>query len=153
MDSPLKGKTYTIVGTCIDEYSRDRAVQLAAEAIKKNPNLKCIVALYSYSAPAVVTALEQTGKLGQIKVIGFDVQPETMAAIEAGNVYATMQQAQYDFGFDTVRALADALTGDPKLVAASTPMRYMAVRAVTKENIGDVKEEMGKRPAVAAAGK
>jgi ribose transport system substrate-binding protein len=154
VDAPLKGAKYTIVATCVDEYSRERAVQMVAEAIKKNPQLKCIVALYSYSAPAVVTALEQTGKLGQIKVIGFDAQPETMAAVEAGNVYATMQQAQYDFGFDTIRALADALTGDPRLVAASTPMRYMAVRAVTKENVAEVKEEMGKtagRVASAAA--
>ena len=144
LDAPLKGAKYTIVGTCVDEYDRDRATKLAAEAIEKNPNLKCIVALYSYSAPAVLKALEQTGKLGKIQVIGFDALPETLAAVEAGNCFATMQQAQYDFGFDTVRALADALTGDPRQVAASTPMRYMAVRPVTKDNVAEVKEEIAK---------
>ena len=136
LDAPLKGERYSVVGTCVDMHNKERAVQLAVESIKKHPDLKCIVALYSYSTPAVLKALEETGKTGQIKVIGFDVLPETLAAVEAGTVYATMRQAQYDFGFDTVRALSDAINGDPRDVSASTPMRYLGVRAVTKENVG-----------------
>jgi ribose transport system substrate-binding protein len=155
LDAPLKGSKYTIVATCVDQYDRDRATQLAADAVKAHPDLKCVVALYSYSAPAVLKSLEQTSKLGKVQVIGFDALPETLAAVEAGNCFATMQQAQYDFGFDTVRALADALEGDPRTVAGSTPMRYLPVRAVTKDNVGEVKDELAKapKPAVASAAK
>jgi ribose transport system substrate-binding protein len=138
IDAPIKGQKYTLVGTCVDMHDKERAVQLAAEAVQKHPNLKCIVALYSYSAPAVLKALEQTGKLGQIKVIGFDVLPETLAAVKSGNVFATMQQAQYDIGFDTIRGLSDALSGDSRVAAAAagmTPMRYLGVSAVTQQNI------------------
>jgi ribose transport system substrate-binding protein len=155
LDAPLKGSKYTIVATCVDNYDRDRATQLAAEQIKAHPDLKCVVALYSYSAPAVLKALEQAGRLGKVQVIGFDALPETLAAVEAGNVFATMQQAQYDFGFDTVRALADALEGDPRTVAASTPMRYLALRVVTKDNVAEVKQEIEKtpKPTMASAAK
>ena len=144
IDAPIKGPKYVVVGTLVDMHDKDRAVQLAAEAIQKHPNLKCIVALYSYSAPAVLKALEQTGKMGQIKVIGFDVLPETMEAVKAGNVYATMEQAQFDIGFDTIRALADALSGDSRTAAAAagmTPMRYLGVSAVTQHNITPVRQE------------
>jgi ribose transport system substrate-binding protein len=144
LDAPIKGAKYTVIATCVDMHDKDRAVQLAAEAIQKHPNLKCIVALYSYSAPAVLKALEQTGKLGQIKVIGFDVLPETLAAVKAGHVYATMQQAQFDIGFDTIRGLADALSGDSRIAAAAagmTPLRYLGVSEVTQRNIEPAQRE------------
>ena len=144
LDAPIKGAKYVVVGTCVDMHDKERAVQLAAEAVQKHPNLKCIVALYSYSAPAVLRALEQTGKVGQIKVIGFDVLPETMAAVKSGNVFATMQQAQFDIGFDSVRGLADALSGDSRLVAAAagaTPMRYLGVSAVTQQNLAPAPQD------------
>ena len=49
-----------------------------------------------------------------------------------------MQQAQFDIGFDTVRALADALSGDSRIAAAAagmTPMRYLGVSEVTQRNL------------------
>ena len=144
IDTPIKGPKYTVVGTCVDMHDKERAVQLAAEAIQKHSNLKSIVALYSYSAPTVLKALEQTGKLGQIKVIGFDVLPETLAAVKAGHVYATMQQAQFDIGYDTIRGLADALSGDSRLAAAAagiTPLRYLGVSEVTQRNIEPAQRE------------
>ena len=143
LDAPIKGAKYTLVGTCVDMHDKDAAVKLAADAIQKHPNLKCIVALYSYSAPAVLKALEQTGKLGQIKVIGFDALPETMAAVKAGNVFATMQQAQFDIGFDTIRGLSDALSSDSRVKAAAagmTPLRYLGVSEVTAKNLEPVQE-------------
>jgi len=109
IEGAIKGGKYTIVATCVDLHDKAKAAQLAAEQIEAHPNLKCIVALYSYSAPAVLAALEQTGKLGKIKVIGFDVLPETLAAVESGTIAATMQQAQYELGYDTVRALSEGV--------------------------------------------
>ncbi len=150
VDATLKGDKYTVIGTCVDQHDKDRAVQLAAEAIRKNPNLKCIVALYSYSAPAVLKALEQTDKVGQIRVIGFDVLPETLAAVESGQIFATMQQAQFDFGFDTVRALAGSISGEAHAVSAS-PMRFLGVSAVTKENNGQGKPDPSTTAPAAAA--
>jgi ribose transport system substrate-binding protein len=144
IDAPIKGNKYVVVGTCVDLHDKDRATQMVVEAVGKHPNLKCIVALYSYSAPAVLKALEQTGKLGHIKVIGFDVLPETVAAVKSGNVFATMQQAQFDIGFDTIRTLADALSGDSRVAAAAagtTPMRYLGVSEVTQRNIAVVQGE------------
>jgi ribose transport system substrate-binding protein len=143
IDAPIKGAKYVVIGTAVDMHDKDRAVQLAADAIAKHPNLKCIVALYSYSAPAVLKALDQTGKMGQIKVIGFDVLPETMAAVKSGNVFATMQQAQFDIGFDTIRGLADALSSDSRIKAAAagmTPLRYLGVSEVTQKNMEPVRE-------------
>jgi ribose transport system substrate-binding protein len=141
IDGPIKGQKYTIVGTCVDLHDKAKATQLATEQIKAHPNLKCIVALYSYSAPATVDALRQTGKVGQVKVIGFDVLPETLAGVESGDIIATLQQAQYNFGFDTVRALSVGVQRNTVL-AASSPMRYFQVIPVTKEDVAKVRQEI-----------
>jgi ribose transport system substrate-binding protein len=154
IDAPIKGAKYTVVGTCVDMHDKEQAVQLAADAIQRHPNLRCIVALYSYSAPAVLKALEQTGKIGRIKVIGFDVLPETLAAVKAGHVYATMQQAQYDIGFDTIRGLADAISGDARVAAAAagmTPLRYLGVSEVTQRNIDPAAPAPEQSPEVTGA--
>ena len=152
IEGVLQGSKYTIVATSVDNHDKGRATQLTIDQIKAHPNLKCIVALYSYSAPAVLDALQQTGRLGQIKVIGFDVLPETLDALEAGNVVATMQQAQYDFGVDTVRAIVTAMRGGLGGMGSS-PLRYTNVRPILRDDVAKVRQELGQSSAAAAGGK
>jgi ribose transport system substrate-binding protein len=150
VEGVLKGEKYTVVGTCVDNHDKARATALTVEQIKAHPNLKCIVALYSYSAPAVLEALQQTNQLDKVKVVGFDVLPETLDAVEAGHIVATMQQAQYDFGADTVRAIATAMHGGIGGMGAS-PLRYFNVKPVLKEDVAKVREEQGTAPPPVAA--
>jgi ribose transport system substrate-binding protein len=149
VDGALKGDKYTVVATCVDHHDKAKATQLVAEQIKAHPNLKCIVALYSYSAPAVLEALKQANALGKIKVVGFDVLPETLSAVESGELTATVQQAQYDFGFDSVRALATALHGGVGGMG-STPFRFFQARPVLKDDVAKVRQDLG-GPAVDAS--
>jgi ribose transport system substrate-binding protein len=82
----------------------------------------------------VLKALEQSGKLGQVKVVGFDNHADTLAGIESGNVFATIVQDQFGCGFHTVRILAENARGD----RSGLPMfqrRTLPVEIITKENI------------------
>ena len=62
----------------------------------------------------MLKALEQTNKLGKIKVVGFDANDETVAGIEKGHVYASIVQDAYNIGYSAVRILADAAKGDSR---------------------------------------
>jgi len=130
----LKGPQNTVAATIIDGNDAAKATEMVIAAVKSNPNVKCIVGLNAYSTPAILKALEQSGKLGQVKVVGFDNHAETLSGIENGNVYATVIQDQFGCGFHTVRILAEAARGD----RSGLPMfqrRTLPVEIITKENL------------------
>ena len=132
--APLKGPKHTVITTLVDGNDAAKATELAAAAIQSNPNVKCIVGLNAYSTPAVLKALQQAGKAGQVKVVAFDNHPETLAGIENGHVFATIVQDQFGCGFHTVRILAEAARGN----RSGLPMfqrRTLPVEIVTHENL------------------
>src|SRR5688572_7724293 len=132
--APLKGPHYTVTATLIDGNDANKAVEMVTAAVKANPNVKCIVGLNAYSTPAVLKALQQTGQLGKVKVVGFDNHADTLAGIENDHVFATIVQDQFGCGFHTVRILAEAARGN----RSGLPMfqrRTLPVEIVTKENL------------------
>jgi ribose transport system substrate-binding protein len=128
-DAQLKGAKYTIAATLVDNIDIPKVTTLASDAIKQHPNVKCFVGLFGYSTPALLDALKQAGKLGQVKVIGFDEAEPTLAGIEAGNVYGTLVQDQYNMGYDTVRFLIESLRRMPA-AEGGTRMEYLPCRPV-----------------------
>ena len=130
LDQPIKAGKYNIVGTLIDGTDPARCTTLTADALNKNPNLKLIVGLYGYTTPATLDALKQAGKLGKIKIVGFDEAEPTLAGIEQGNVYGTLVQDQYNMGYDAVRLLAEVMN---KVAPTGSANRseYLPCRPIT----------------------
>ena len=95
--------------TLIDGADPAKAKTMALDAIQRHPNLKCFLGLWSYNTPALLEALKQAGKLGQIKIVGFDDLEPTLAGVESGNVFATLVQDQYNMGFDSVMVMCATL--------------------------------------------
>jgi len=150
MDQPIKGEKYTIVATIVDESDPAKATELVAAALKADGNVKCVVGLLGYSAPAIVKAVEQTGKAGQVKVIGFDVAEETKSGIEAGTVYATIMQDQWGQGYHAIRVLSDKARG----IKGGLPlwqMHALPYRAIRKDNLADARLNAGAPGAAAKA--
>ena len=109
LDAPAKAGKYTVLQTLIDGADPNKAKTLAADAMQKHPDVKCFVGLWSYNTPALLESLKQAGKLGQIKIIGFDDLEPTLAGVEAGHVFATLVQDQYNMGFDSVMLMCATL--------------------------------------------
>ena len=140
-NKPLAGSKYTIVATLIDDLSADKAADLVAGAAKDHPSLKCVVGLFAYSTPAILKGLDKSGKLGQIKVVGFDINEPTLKGIEDGQVAATIMQDQYGYGFHAIRMLSDAARGNLNALPAFQ-MHYIGCNTVTKDNIQDVRKTL-----------
>ena len=111
VDARLEGKNYQVVATVIDNANVEATPGIIAEALKKHPEVNCIVGLFSYSAPSAVKAAETVGRKGQIKIIGFDESPDEQAAVRDGVVYSSILQNQYRCGYETVRVLAELVRG------------------------------------------
>jgi ribose transport system substrate-binding protein len=134
VDAALKGQKYTIIATLVDGIDQAKADMLAAEAIQKYPNAKCIVGLFAYNTPVVLKVLERTGKLKQIKVVGFDAYAETLDGIENDSVYGAVLQDPHFMGFEAVRILADVAHGNRQAVPLFQT-RSVTCESVTKENL------------------
>jgi ribose transport system substrate-binding protein len=52
--------------------------------LKKYPDVAGMVGLWSYDSPAIVQALKPEAKLGTVKIVCFDDERETLAAIKEG---------------------------------------------------------------------
>ena len=150
MDGELKGPKYTIVATLVDGSDPAKATELAAQALKDHPNVKCFAGLLSYSAPAILEAVDQAKQAGKVQIVGFDVPAKTLDAIEAGQIRSTVMQDQYGCGFHAVRILADNahknFGGLPMFQTHS-----LAIEVVNKDNLTDMRTRLTKHESPAPA--
>ncbi len=149
-DAPIKGAKYTIVATLVDNLDPEKAQSLAADALDKHPNVKCVVGLFASNTPALLRALDAKKKAGQVKVVGFDFNEETLAGIEQDKVSASMMQDAYNMGYETVKILADVARGNRSRLPMFQIWR-ISCDPLTKENVADVRQKLAGKSATASA--
>jgi ribose transport system substrate-binding protein len=144
LDVPVKAGKYTVLATLIDDGDPAKASRLATEAIGKYPNLKCVVGMWSYNIPTLLEVLKQTQKLGQIKVVGFDDLEPTLAGIEAGNVFGTLVQDQYNMGFDSVMLMCATLNRSSAADISPRKAILTCTALLNAEDVKNLREDRGK---------
>lgn len=132
----LQGTEIEIVGTRTDDTDSTRAKSNVADAIVKYPDIKALVGLWSYNGPAILNALKDAKKTGQIKVVTFDEADETLAGIEDGFIDGTVVQQPYEFGYQAVKLMAQALKGDRSFIPANKQI-IVPTLVVTKANVAE----------------
>jgi len=151
IDGELKGPKYTVVATVTDGADPAKAVVTIAEALKAHPEVKGIVGLFSYSAPAALDAMKQAGRSGQIQVVGFDESDETQAAIKAGTIHSSILQDSHRAGYQAIEVLANEVRGITPGPAEQSPILNVDINVLTSKNIADLSETGAiRKPAVAA---
>jgi ribose transport system substrate-binding protein len=145
-DQPIKGAHYTIDATVVDGGDPAKATAGVADAIKSHPDAKCIVGLFSYSAPAIIKALDETnidgvGMKGKIKVIGFDESDDTQAGVASGAIYSSILQDQYRCGHAAIDAINDALRGSDINAPAGAHIIALRLQVMHADDINDFRKE------------
>jgi ribose transport system substrate-binding protein len=76
------------------------ALSNAQTAIQKyGDELAGFITFYSYDGPAACQAIKQADKIGTLKLVAFDAEPETQACMEEGVVQAMIGQRVYFYGY------------------------------------------------------
>lgn len=101
----LKGSNIEIIDLRTDQISEEIARRNAQDTLVKYPDIAGMVGLWSYNAPQILAAVKDAGKLDQVKIVGFDEDPTTLKAIAAGEIYATVCQQPYEFGYQSIKML------------------------------------------------
>ena len=107
-----KGVSIEIVAKLPGGGVKDKSFKSAEDLLQAHPDLKGIFAINDPSAVGAVAALEKAGKLGQIKIVGFDGMPEGKQAIKEGKIYADPVQFPDRIGRQAIQSIVKYLSGD-----------------------------------------
>jgi len=104
---------YTLIKTQTDKGKREEC-QRAAEDLLGNENitkdLVCIIGLWEYNPPAMLLAAQ--AKKSNVAIVGFDENYETLDAIKAKSIHATVVQNPFEFGTQSIEILHALAKGD-----------------------------------------
>jgi ribose transport system substrate-binding protein len=129
----LEGSNIQIIETFANAGKSTLAQKNAEDALAKYPDLAGMVGLYSYHGPAILTAVRSAGKVGQVKIVCFDFDSETLAGVAAGEIYGTIIQKPFTIGRQAIIRMDKYLHGDKTQL--SDGKIIIPTKAVTKENV------------------
>jgi ribose transport system substrate-binding protein len=89
---------WTILDTRTDGGDESRAKGNAEDILVKYTDLDLMIGLWSYNTPAIISAVQDAGKQGKIKIIGFDEEVVVLRGIKDGYVAGTIVQNPYEYG-------------------------------------------------------
>lgn len=108
----LAGTKITIIDLRTDDADAVRAQKNAEDTLVKYPDVAGLVGLYAYNGPAILNAVRTAGKIGQVKIVCFDENDETLAGVAAGAIHGTVVQQPFEFGRLAITRMAQYLGGD-----------------------------------------
>jgi ribose transport system substrate-binding protein len=132
----LNGSNIEIIDVRTDDADDVRAKSNAADTLVRHPDVKALVGLWSYNGPAILNAVKEARKVGQVKIVAFDEADETLAGIQDGAIYATVVQQPYEFGYQAIKLMAQAIKGDRSVIPASKQI-IIPTLVVNKSNVAD----------------
>jgi ribose transport system substrate-binding protein len=115
----LAGSNIQILDVRTDNTDRVRAKANPADTLVKYPQISALVGLWSYNGPAILGAVRDAGKIGQVKIICFDEEDETLSGVKDGAIYATVVQQPFEFGYRSIQLMAKVLNGDRSMIPPS----------------------------------
>lgn len=153
LSQPRESEKFTLLPIYLDGQDSSKAKANGLEAIADNKNLDCMVGLFASNGPMCLKAIEESNKVGEIKIVAFDTHEETIKGIEEGSIYGTILQNPFDYGFESIRILVDYQEREPyELPIAGGGSVSLPCDRLTKENLKDYKEKLAEQLAVAENG-
>jgi ribose transport system substrate-binding protein len=144
------GDKYVLVTTKTDEVSAEKCQDHARQLLLQHPDVVCLVGLWAYNPPALLRAArkakQQDAKVKAI-VVGFDEEYETLDGVRDGEVYATVVQNPYEFGYQSIKILAGLARGDESVLKNRKDMDdqgriFIPHRIITKDNVAEFKTQL-----------
>ncbi|WP_448955994.1 sugar-binding protein [Labrys neptuniae] len=139
----IKGTKIEIVDIRADDIDQSRAKRNVEDTLTANPDINCMLGIYSYNIPQIYQALKEAGALGKITVTGFDDDPITLGGIKEGTVAGTVVQQPYEWGYQGMKAMAKILEGDKSFIPANKLM-IIPTKTVEKSNVDEYAAQLKK---------
>jgi len=137
----IKGSKVELIDVRGDEIDQTRAKRNVEDALAATPDVACLVGFYSYNTPRIYEVLKEAGKLGQIKIIGFDEDPITLGGVKEGSIVGTVVQQPFEWGYQGMKLMAKYIEGDKSGVPADGII-IVPGKVIDKSNVDDFMSSM-----------
>jgi len=132
----LQGSKIEVIDVRTDDTDTVRAKANAADTLVKYPDIAAMVGLWNYNGPAILNAVKDAGKVGQVKIVCFDEDDSTLAGVRDGSIFATVVQQPYEFGYQSVQLMAEVLAGDRSGIPANK-LKIIPTLIITRDNVDE----------------
>jgi ribose transport system substrate-binding protein len=139
----IAGSKVEIIDIRTDNNDKVVAKSNVADALVKYPDIACCVGLWNYNGPAILNAVTDADKLGKVKIVCFDEDEETLAGINDGYIYGTVVQQPYEFGYQSIKLLADIINGDESKIPPNK-LIIIPTLIIKKDNVAEFTEKVNK---------
>jgi ABC-type sugar transport system substrate-binding protein/anti-anti-sigma regulatory factor len=132
----IAGTAIELLPACVDNHDVLLGQQLAATTLTEHPGLAGVFGMNASSIPNWGPAIEAVEKVGQVKVVGFDLVADTISMLKAGIADVAIAQHEYDMGYRSVQILCQMLVdGIDQTLAQLPASRFIdtGIEAVTLE--------------------
>jgi ribose transport system substrate-binding protein len=130
----LQDSKVEILDVRTDDVDDVRAKSNAADTLVRYPDIKALVGLWSYNGPAILSAVKEAKKTGQVKIVTFDEADETLAGISEGAIHGTVVQQPFEFGYQAIKLMAQAAKGDTSVIPQNRQI-IIPTLVVKKDNV------------------
>lgn len=132
----LAGSTVRIIDVRTDDVDDVRAKANAADTLVRYPDIAGLVGLWAYNGPAILNAVREAGKVGRVRIVTFDEADETLAGVKEGAIHATVVQQPYEFGYQAILRMAQAVRGDRSFIPDSKQI-IVPTMVVNRANVDE----------------
>src|SRR5205809_7187652 len=112
----IAGANIDIADVRTDDTDSVRAKANVSEMLVGHPEVAALVGLWSYNGPAILNAVRDAGRVGQVKIIAFDEEDATLTGVKSGAIVGTVVQQPYEFGYQAITMLAKVVKGDRSVI-------------------------------------
>jgi ribose transport system substrate-binding protein len=139
----LAGSKVEILDIRTDDTDRVRARANVSDVIVKHPDIAGLVGLWSYNGPAILNAVKEANKIGQVKIVCFDEEEQTIAGVKDGSIYGTIVQQPFEFGYQAITLMEKFLRNDKAFIPESKQI-FIPTLILKKDNVGAFAENLNK---------
>jgi ribose transport system substrate-binding protein len=137
----VRGDKYVVLDTRTDLFDFGKAKSLAEDAIAKHPDLGCMVGLFAYNPVQCHAAVKEAGKVGQIRIVGFDEEEGTLQGIQDGEIYGTVVQNPFEYGRRSVAILTALVRGDRSVIPEGKII-HIPARQIRRDSVREFWDDL-----------
>jgi ribose transport system substrate-binding protein len=130
----IAGTKVELVDVFTDQVDFAKAKSNVENTLVKYPDIALLSGLWSYETPLIYDAVKAAGKVGTVKIVGFDEDQRTLRGISEGAISSTIVQQPYEFGYLSATNIIKTLNGDKSWVPADGKL-IVATQVIDKSNV------------------
>ena len=139
----IDGSNIKILDIRTDGADFAAAKRNAEDTLSRYGDIGLLVGLWAYNTPQIYQAVKESGRAGQVKVVGFDEGALTLRGIAEGVVFSTIVQQPYEFGYQSMTDMVKYLNGDKSWIPADKKI-IVPTRIIDKSNVAEFESNMKK---------